>query len=575
MTTRIMRGPDWARLGTAMPDIIAGHYQGGRGQGRTSSNAAVPLAAFDGATVFDTLDRQRTRLAEYVEAASTQRVSAAISRNFDQNLADELDGVIKKLGGTRIAAYDAPLVGNLAGVRKLFEFACALKALVIVSALTPDALAALDTLSNEFGINVAIENRSRAETREYAGPKRVLAALNGLGKRSGACVNTGDWMEEGVDPLEGVRVLKNRLMTIYLADRCGMSRRAHAVPLGHRALGVERLPESVYRPGLQPAFLKVESSGSGDALSDLTKSFDDYNKALQPVAADRGNQLSRTTTIRGPQSLYDANRVAIKAAAPAEATAQPRKRRKLLVIDLSVAYPGRGSLPVANMAVALWGRKTSVYTTVVDSNLDSLKYIKINEFDAIFLDNKVGQIFPDAEVRKSLMQIIRAGGGLAAYHGASHDSINWTEFGNKLGARSGSRRDFHEKITIKIDDPTSPLTAAFDGKEFEWEDAFFGFSTPPYNRDKLHVLLNFDAEKTDVHQKPDCDICDRADNEITVSWLRSGGNGRIFYAAINHLPTLFATPTMAWFFLSAIQFALGDLDADTMPNARLTARGGR
>jgi hypothetical protein len=29
MTPKIMRGPDWARLRTAMPDIIAGRYQGG------------------------------------------------------------------------------------------------------------------------------------------------------------------------------------------------------------------------------------------------------------------------------------------------------------------------------------------------------------------------------------------------------------------------------------------------------------------------------------------------------------------------------------------------------------------
>jgi type 1 glutamine amidotransferase len=144
-----------------------------------------------------------------------------------------------------------------------------------------------------------------------------------------------------------------------------------------------------------------------------------------------------------------------------------------------------------------------------------------------------------------------------------------------LGARSGSHRDFREKAVIKIDDPSSPLTAAFEGKEFEWQDEFFRFTTPPYNRDKLHVLLSFDAEKTDMHQKPDCDICDRADNDIAVSWIRSYGKGRIFYATIGHLPTLFATPAITRFFLSGLQFALGDLDADTTPSARLRAGNGR
>jgi hypothetical protein len=60
MTPRIMRGPDWARLRTAMPDIIAGRYQGGRGGGPTSWNAAASLGGFGEATLFEALDQQVT-----------------------------------------------------------------------------------------------------------------------------------------------------------------------------------------------------------------------------------------------------------------------------------------------------------------------------------------------------------------------------------------------------------------------------------------------------------------------------------------------------------------------------------
>ena len=375
MTTRILRGPDWARLRTAMPDIIAGHYQGGRGQGPTSWNAAAPLAGLGAATMFEALDRQQTLFLKNVEAASTQRVSAEIPKNFDHNLtADELAAVTKKLGGLRIAAYDAALAGDPTDIRKVFEFARALNAAAIVSAPPAHALAELDKLANEFGINVAVENRSRADTPEYADPKTFLAALNGLSKRIGACVNTGNWMEEGVDPVEGVRVLKDRVMAIHLMDRSAIGKRGHGVPLGHGALGVERLLDSIYRMGVQPAFITVEYSGSGDELADLTKSYDEYDKALQPIAADRVGQLSRTTPIRGPQRLSDADRAGIEAAVPAEAMAKPKKARKLLVIDLNVAYPGHGSIPAANMAVELWGKKTGAYTTVADNDLENLKY---------------------------------------------------------------------------------------------------------------------------------------------------------------------------------------------------------
>ena len=179
------------------------------------------------------------------------------------------------------------------------------------------------------------------------------------------------------------------------------------------------------------------------------------------------------------------------------------------MIDFNVAYPGHGSIPAADLAIELWGKKTGAYTAIVDNNLDNFKYPKIKKFDAIFLNNTVGQVFPDPEIRKSLMRFIREGGGLAGYHGATHASIDWTEFGDMLAAASGAHRDFHEKATIKIDDPASPLIAAFDGKEFEWQDEFFRFTTPPYSRDKVHVLLSFDVAKTDMHQKPDCDTATR------------------------------------------------------------------
>ena len=85
--------------------------------------------------------------------------------------------------------------------------------------------------------------------------------------------------------------------------------------------------------------------------------------------------------------------------------------------------------------------------------------------------------------------------------------------------------------------------------------------------------MSIDAGKTDMHQKPDCNICDRADNDIAVSWIRSYGKGRIFYMTIGHLPRLFATPPLAKFFLAGVQFALGDLYADTTPSASKSKAG--
>lgn len=575
LTPKIMRGPDWGRLRTAMPDIIAGRYQGGgRGQGPRSWNAAARPTSL-GATIFEGVDRMETLFLKNIEVSSADRIGPDLPRNLDYHLVPaDVAAVASKLRSLRLVAYDFFPAANPddAGLRQLFEFARSLKVLTIVAGPPAAALPSYDRLANEFGVNVALEDPPQARTHTYTDPQQVLAALNGLSPRVGVCADLAAWMRVGVRPLDALQTLGSRVIAVRLADSRSLGHRGRPAAFGRGSRGIPDFLMAMYRMGVQPSFLTVEASGKGDALAELTKSFQAYDNALQPIAGDRVDQLSRTTPIRGPERLRPADRAGVEAAVPADAPAKPRKARKLLVIDLNVAYPGHNSIPAANLAVELWGKKTGAYTAVLDNNLDNLKYPKIREFDAIFLNNTVGQIFPDPEIRASLMRFIREGGGLAGYHGTPHASMDWTEFGDMLGARGGSHRDFHEKTTLKIDDPKSPLTAMFRGQEFEWQDEFFRFTTPPYDRAKLHVLLSFDTQKTDMHQKPDCDICDRADNDIAVAWIRSYGRGRIFYATVGHLPTCFETPVMSQFFLAGIQFVLGDLDADTTPSAKVAAQ---
>jgi type 1 glutamine amidotransferase len=77
--------------------------------------------------------------------------------------------------------------------------------------------------------------------------------------------------------------------------------------------------------------------------------------------------------------------------------------------------------------------------------------------------------------------------------------------------------------------------------------------------------LSIDTSKSDMSQWHV-----RPDNDYGLSWVRSYGKGRVFNCAIGHTPTLFETPETAQFILAAIQFVLGDLDADTTPSAKLS-----
>lgn len=487
-----------------------------------------------------------------VEISSTQKLDMEIPKYVSYKLAPgELNAIKDKLTSFNLAAaaYHVPAIDlDEDASRKLFNFAKSLNIDTIVSDRIPSDLALVNKLASEYAIDVAVGGSTQA----------VLAALNGRSKHIGVFADTGLWLKEGLKPVEALKQVKDRLLVLNLS--------VAAMP---------DLLSEMYRQEIKPSLITVSAGGSADPSITLAQAVRGFEKAVRPVMADRVDQISRTTEIRGPDRLTAEDRQQIETALPKTAPAKPRKLRKLLVLDINVAYNGHRSIPAENFALQQMGKETGAYDAVFSDNLDNLKYPKIKEYDAIFLNNTVGMIFVNPEVQDGLTRFIREGGGLAGNHGTSHASMDWPGFSDMIGVRRGVHRANTEEVWIKIDDPNSPLTSAFDGKEFLYTDEFFRFPNPPYSRDKLHVLLSMDVPRTDMNQGqvfvPGSNVA-RPDADYAVSWIRNYGKGRVFFCILGHNPTLFKTPALAQYFLAGIQFILGDLDADATPSARLSRK---
>ena len=303
----------------------------------------------------------------------------------------------------------------------------------------------------------------------------------------------------------------------------------------------------------------------------LSRSLDGFDKVAQPAMGEFVDAISRVTPITSPDEVPAEDKQKIEAALPKQAAVKPKKARKLLVIDLC---PAGGyyhtTIAYANFALGLMGKQTGAYEPIFSNDLDNLKYPKIKQFDAIFLNSTVGEDFADPAVLNGLLRFVREGGGVAGLHGATYASMDLPEYGEMMGAQDGPHKV--ETATLKIDDPNSPLTKSFqnseltkefDGKEFTYTDEFYHFlPTGPYSRSKVHLLISVDTDKSDMspwHVRPD--------NDYGLSWIKSYGKGRVFNCAFGHTPTFFETPALASYILAGIQFVLGDLPADTTPGA--------
>lgn len=530
-----VRPPAWRQVRTAVGSLLG--WQVG-----------VSLTSFRQDTFFDAVGKADALGVAVVEGDSVQKVNVQIPKNLDYRLAPgEVDAVRDRLAllNVRMPVYAMPEISEDGQVaRKTFEFAKSLGVETVAIERMPASLPAIEKLADELGVNVALGGNAKA----------VHEALQGRSRRLGAYADLGRWAQEGMAPLDGMALFNDRVLALKLSDKTLIG-----------PLLVE-----LARRDLKPSLITVGTSGATNVMGDLTKSLEAFEKAAQPVLAGRVAQLSREIPIKRSERLTPEEREKITAAIPQKPAAAPKAARRLLVYDANIGYGGTSgghrSIPAANMAIELFGKATGAYEATFSNDLENFKYEALRKFDAVFLNNTVGQIFVDPEVRAGLSRFVREGGGLAGYHGTSHASMDWPEFGRMIGAVEGSHREPTEIATVRIDDPSNPLVAAFGGKSFVHQDEFYRFVEPPLSRDKVRVLMSMDLERTDLNQGRGCGRpCVRPDADYALSWIHTYGKGRVFFTALGHTPAFFASANLSDFFFRGIQFVLGDLEADTTP----------
>lgn len=443
-----------------------------------------------------------------------------VSSNLDYRLgAGEIANVKNKLAelGLRIPAYRIESIpADDASRRQLVDFAKALEIELILTRQSP--LMPLMPLMNDLpGIKVAVED-ARGIYKQGA---------NTLG------ANLGDAARAAPLLLElSKQQPPERPEWPNTCGDCGTS-----------------------RPSVTSLFFTITPGAA-----------ENYDKAVRVAQGYRVNAISRMLPITRADKIPADEKQKIDAAVPRQALVKPKQARKLLIIDVC---PAGGfyhtTIAHGNLMLQLIAKYTGAYEPIFDNNLDNLKYPRIKQYDAVFLNSVVGPVFSDPEVLDGLIRYVREGGGVAGLHGTTFASQDLREFGELMGAQEGPHQYNGEPGTLKIDDPDSPLTKHFGGRGFSMMDEFYHFPpTGPYTREKLHVLLSVDADKTDLRRWPI-----RPDNDYGMAWIKTEGKGRVFNSVLGHRPEFYMMPDLVTLMLGGIQFVLGDLEADTTPSAKL------
>jgi sugar phosphate isomerase/epimerase len=105
---------------------------------------------------------------------------------------------------------------NEAESRRVFEFARKIGIDTLVAEPEPAALDTVERLCKEYNIKVAIHNHPKPS--HYWNPDTVLEAVQGRTPLMGACADTGHWLRSGLDPVECLKKLQGRVITLHFKD---------------------------------------------------------------------------------------------------------------------------------------------------------------------------------------------------------------------------------------------------------------------------------------------------------------------------------------------------------------------
>ena len=317
------------------------------------------------------------------------------------------------------------------------------------------------------------------------------------------------------------------------------------------------------------------------------------------------------------------------AALPEKAPATPKQPRKVLVLARAAGYV-HSSIPLAARTVEEMGKKTRAWTTTITYDAADITEQNLKQYDAIFLASTTGEFLDDpndeaatAARRKAFLDFVRGGKGLAGIHAASDsyhrntapppargaappgptgagrgdaprpapplgptgfpiqppatrlgpdtETGTWPEFNKLIGGFFKFHWNDGQVITVKIDEPTHPLNAAFKGQSFQIIDETYTFGRETYSRENLRVLTSIDYAKMSAEDKAK-EQFPRADGDYALSWIRREGKGRVFYEAHGHNEKIYGMRPFLEHVLAGIQYVLGDLPADDRPSVRSGTR---
>ena len=266
-------------------------------------------------------------------------------------------------------------------------------------------------------------------------------------------------------------------------------------------------------------------------------------------------------------TLSDENAQKIAAAAPTKPVAEPKKPRKVLVYGRMPTHPeavvccfhamkeiaeksGAFEVVASGDPAVFEADNLAQFDAIVMNNTHERYPMRPENFDSLDADAKKAAEEKEAVYKQNFMDFVKGGKGIVGVHGALAGNVQWPEYLEMLNGSYGGH--FSETVVVGPVIADHPICKPLEGKTFEVYDELYSFG-PPHDPNKVEILTALDLTKMKVPGK-------NPKKEYPVSWIRSYGDGRVFYCSLGHFATAYSSPQVMQHYLAGIQWAIGDLE---------------
>lgn len=218
---------------------------------------------------------------DYVEAYRAQKLTAENSKqtHFDSDEAtlEEMKQLLNKYQ-IKMINYGVVKGKNQQEWKRIFEFARKMGVETLVAEPEPSQFDFLEKLCDEYNINIAIHNHPQPS--RYWEPDSVLKYVSGRSHRIGACADVGHWVRSGLNPVECLKKLEGRIISIHFKDLNKSSRDAHDVPWGTGISNVPAMLQELKKQEFKGVFSIEYEYNWDNNVPEIAQSIEYFNKMI-------------------------------------------------------------------------------------------------------------------------------------------------------------------------------------------------------------------------------------------------------------------------------------------------------